>query len=330
MNFNSSNGNQEITEKTEIIIDSIVKERDILIQNKVDFYFDSLKQNNVISSNINPTFDLENVTEDNDRILRAEYSYETIDEQLEAEITDYKPGKFRVSESPAAYALLQIVDNTIQTFLRENLEKAEQIQIKLHGFSDALPFDDKNPVYYDGLEGSFPKAEHLGRPKLNQYVLNGTLTDIYLDSGDTLNNDILAFLRAYCLKEDYLKDVVLLREVERKTQYTYHATTNNHNSGGKYRKVKIIIDIVNTQLSEQEPETIPVDSSSCFFARILMFIGILLLPYALYHYTQSDKKRGDQKEFENNRNKFFLILFIAAVLIIIAFCICPNLTYSIL
>jgi hypothetical protein len=312
-------------------VEKRIKEEELIIEKKVISHFDSLKRVGEIRSDVNPEFKLTNVIDNEKRILEAEYSYtttygfETTNEVLQTEVTDYLPGKYHIRDSPAAFAILQMVDRTINRFLRENLEQGEEIQIELHGFTDSLKFDPNNPTIYDGREGDFPKDATTTERKIDDYTLNGNRIEINLKKGDAINNETLGFLRAYCMKVEYIDDIVLLRNLKKKSQYTYHATTSSTNSGEKYRKVKIKISIVNPQTLPPAP--IPEESRDCTFLSklILFFLGLVLGSYALFHYKRIHEKKDENKPYEPDLIKFIVAIILGIILLWLAWWLCPEL-----
>ncbi len=95
--------------------------------------------------------------------------------------------------------MLKIVDNNLNGFLRKNLEEGEGLQIEIHGFSDATPFDVNNPKYYDGLEGTFPKPATVLQEEVNIFYLNDTPTQINLKKGDQLNSKYYGLDNCHCI-----------------------------------------------------------------------------------------------------------------------------------
>jgi len=311
--------------KIENQINKKVKEEEAKILKKVDSYFDSLENQNIITDNtFQPEFSYQNVVENEQRILRSEFSYNTFDEELQTEVTDYAPGKFRLVDSPIAQSLLHSTDRIIQDFFKENFEKGEEIQLELHGFADAQKFDMLDPKYYDGDEKDFPKSakESLTGQKIHSYILNGIMTPINLKEGDKLTNENLAFLRAYCLYDEYLSHVEQIRETSSKTRVTFHATTfkNQNEIGGKYRKVKIKINIINP--SNLPPPPVVTDTGtetkcSDLMKVVLCIMGFLIGTYAYFHYERYNKKRDEGKP--KNRELFMFGFFIILAIIFAIF-----------
>lgn len=308
-----------------------VREDELIIEKKIISHFDSLKRVGKIRNDVNPEFKLTNVINNKKRILVAEYSYtttygfETTNEVLETEVKDYRPGKYHIRDSPAAFAMLQMVDRTINRFLKKNLEQGEEIQIELHGFTDALRFDPDNPTFYNGREGDFPKDATPTERKIDDYTLNGDRVEINLKVGDAISNGTLGFLRAYCMKVEYLDDIILLRNLKEKTQYTYHTTTSSTNSGGYYRKVKIKMSIVNP--SSLPPAPVPEESRDCTFLSklILSFLGFVLGTYAFFHYKRIHEKKDEDKPFESDLIKFIVAIILGIILPLLAYWLCPEL-----
>ncbi|WP_298518494.1 hypothetical protein [uncultured Kordia sp.] len=311
--------------KIEIQIDKDIKLVEDKIRKNIFSYFDSLKKTGKISKEFEPKFSYQNIIKDNQRVLRSEFSYTTKGEKLKGKITDYNLGKYHLADSPSALSMLEFADITIREFFKDNFEQGEEIQLELHGFADATPFDPKDPKYYDGIEGDFPKSpqETLNGQKIYAYKLNGVETPIKLKEGDLLTNETLAFLRAYCLYSEYLVTVKQIREVESKTRISYHATTTKDvtKKGGKFRKVKFTIDIINPIGLPPAPEK----KCNIVFQIFLLLLSACLCYYGFYHYKRYHEKRDRNEPVKKDLIKFLCWILIGIVCIILSLYFCQIL-----
>lgn len=321
--YDSSSNNYLNKEQVELEsqIKNEIEIQELEVKKSIELYFDSLKRVDSYYEKLHPEFKQTQTFEDGKRKISSEFSYRSID----IDVKHYRPGKYHLIDSPAAEEMLRLVDNTIRNFLLERLEQSNRIQIDLHGFSDALRFNPDRPVLYDGSEGSFPKKKTQDQDKIYDYVLNGKRISISLKEGDKLNNNILAFLRAYCMKEEYLNDIIFLQRYLDKTNYTYNATTLEGTNivGGEHRKVKIVIHAINPQ--NLPPVPIPNNRCSNLLKLILFILEAIIIRIAFFHYKRYHIKKDKKENAEVELLKIIIFVIVGIVIFLVMLWFCPSL-----
>lgn len=327
----------EIQTDSDTTVVAMVLEKEKQIKGQMNQNFLAISENKGQNDNISPEFSLKSTIESGKRIWTAEYSYttnSTRNEAFEDSVFDYDPGEYHYDASPAAFQMLKSVDYSLQYFLKTNLEEGEEVQIELHGYSDGLQFKRKeNPARYDGRMGNFSGKGVNGSDKVVQYVLNEfpVKGGVELHNGDLLNNENLAFLRAYCMKQDYLANVVPLRNVLAKTQYTFagHTQAPTNQSDPRERKVKIVLRIVNPVPNKVavpvEMKTEKVDYACGkwmpFISKILLGLLVFLLGY---HYKRYHEKKDKKENARKERNILAFTFVTGIILLLLIYLWCPS------
>ena len=321
-------GFSEEEQLVEQSVDEQIAKDEVEIQNDLERFYDSLRSKNSISPTFEPEFQYRNEIIDYKRIVSSEFGYTAPDNEFE--LSNYQPGDYHYYDSESTIGLLLSVDRAINRYLQENLKNSQEIQLELHGFADAIPYDPQKPTYYSGLEGSFPKRaeETPNGQKIDHFTLNNVITPIQLKEGDVMTNEILAFLRAYSLYIDYLITVPEIRSVERKTRVVYYATTFSKNSekGGEYRKVKVKIDVINPTNFPPPPERPLNDGCNRIWQLICGLLAVLIGSFAFFHYKRYHEKRDKGESGIKDLILMFVIIAIALLVALMALFYCDVFT----
>jgi hypothetical protein len=300
---------EEIQETSEEIRVVQIEDR---IDSVINNYFDSLKIEGDLPKYINPEFNIETKKVGDNKIVTANYSYLTTDEEFSTEIYDYCSGCYLYSQSKAASQMLIGVQKSVNIFLEKNLESGEEIQITLAGFSDGARINSRIP--YNGEFGNFPTRND--DTYYTSYILNGKPEPLNLKSGDAIDNPKLAFLRAYSIKEFLDNYIPKMRKVKKK--YAFYAQTEKDPKlvGGKFRKVKLSISIINpvniVSHENNSEEIKATEKKTNFLDLIATIISILIIPFMgkllEYHYKAWRDAERKGEPYQKDRNTFFFLL----------------------
>lgn len=139
---------------------------------------------------------------------------------------DFGPGKYIISQSESALAMLKIVGNAFENEFKEYLVPGKKVIINLTGSADAAPV--KNKIPYNEEYGAF-----------NEEVVysKGELTTITLDrSTGITSNEQLALLRAMGVKDYVQKNVHQLNTMQ--CEYNTYLNVSNER-GAEFRRIGI-------------------------------------------------------------------------------------------
>jgi len=303
----------------------ISEEEAIILDGKINNEIDQL----LSSQNISTDFvdaNISTVSLDGERIVDIEYKATTEGRYKEfyKELTSYKPGQYKIVDSEITKILLEIVVETIDSFLISMLEKGEVINVYLYGYTDKKKYSEKEPKYYNGNKGSFPKIPEIDEYpiEVSRYNFGDDIVDLKLKEGKKLNNEILGFLRSFCMYDERLKEHPILREVSRKTLYQFHSIPNNLEEGEKIRRTGVRIQIIPTL---RKP---PSNPNGChWFFRALFILAGLIFPFFMYQvYKISDYKDKDQEQKNRQHTKYAIIsLALSCLLLGVSCWFCPEL-----
>ena len=139
---------------------------------------------------------------------------------------DFGPGKYIISQSESALAMLKIVGNAFENEFKEYLVPGKKVIINLTGSADAAPV--KNKIPYNEEYGAFNE----------EVVYNkGELTTITLDrSTGITSNEQLALLRAMGVKDYVQKNVHQLNTMQ--CEYNTYLNVSNER-GAEFRRIGI-------------------------------------------------------------------------------------------
>ncbi len=188
---------------------------------------DAAKHNNVISDHTNITVDSQVVPAYDasgrkilNYIVSVTYS---VDPEFSA-IEDFGPGKYKIEESGAAGAAVEIIKSAFEGELAQYITPGRRIKVKLSGSADATPIVHGIP--YDGIFGDF-----VDEPVWQ----NGALSPLCVTKQSGIKtNEQLAFLRATALKDWLTKNIPSLEKTN--TDYDIHVDVSS-DKGSEFRRI---------------------------------------------------------------------------------------------
>lgn len=139
---------------------------------------------------------------------------------------DFRPGKYNVTESASAEAMLKIVKNAFEKDFKQYVQAGKKVHIIVTGAADALPINRK--IAYKGEYGDH---EAFTVTK-NEALTTVTLTK---QTGITTNEQ-LAFARALSVRDYVIKGVSELQSMQ--TEYDYIINVSDE-LGAEYRRIGI-------------------------------------------------------------------------------------------
>jgi len=185
------------------------------------------KSRNVISDHTSITVDSRvepDIDANGNRILnyKVRFIY-TVEPEFTAE-EDFGPGKYKAEDSHAATAMLDIIKKAFDSELGQYLNNGKKASVKITGTADATPI--LYGIAYDGAYGNFDDEP---------VYQDDQLTAISINSKNSIKqNEQLAFLRAYGVKDFLDKNVAKLAEMN--TDYRYHISVSQ-DKGSQYRRI---------------------------------------------------------------------------------------------
>lgn len=265
-----------------VTTDNTVKEKQLQIRKDMDTYFKKLKESHALSDGVEPRANVQ-IEEAGSRggimryNLRAAYSYEVVDDGIQAELTHYPAGAYLLETSKAASATAMAMKETIVLYLQDYFEPGSVVNIRVIGSADAQPistkivykgeYDPSNPIPYfltddyqvtfagneytiDSVENRGASAAHgfdRRKTKGNNKIAaaakakeQGVPRSFGMSARQVIEtNSDLAFLRAYGIRNFMEKEILILKKTRNK--FTHQAKIEK-GVGGTYRKV--VIEIV--------------------------------------------------------------------------------------
>lgn len=160
---------------------------------------------------------------------QVDFTY-TVDPDY-SDYEDFAPGKYRIEESSAARALMQIVGEAFENDLRDYLRKGGKVVINLTGSADAVPIS--RPIAYDGSFGSFSDEP---------CRIDGDLTAISVTPASGIaDNRQLAFMRAQAVRDRLLRKVAKLAQMDTEVNCNIEVSGKR---GGKYRRINVSLTFI--------------------------------------------------------------------------------------
>lgn len=160
---------------------------------------------------------------------QVDFTY-TVDPDY-SDYEDFAPGKYRIEESSAARALMQIVGEAFENDLRDYLRKGGKVVINLTGSADAVPIS--RPIAYDGSFGSFSDEP---------CRIDGDLTAISVTPASGIaDNRQLAFMRAQAVRDHLLRKVAKLAQMDTEVNCNIEVSGKR---GGKYRRINVSLTFI--------------------------------------------------------------------------------------
>ncbi len=185
------------------------------------------KQKNVISDHTHIAVDSRVVSDydaDGKKILNyvVKFSYEVEPDYSLHE--DFGPGKYHVSESGAASSMLSIVKQAFEGDMAQYIADGKKIIVKISGAADGTPV--RRVIPYDGSYGDFENEP--------VYKDNGMATITVTKKDGITQNEQLAFLRGYGVKDYLEKNIENLDKM--KADYQYHISVAE-GKGSEFRRI---------------------------------------------------------------------------------------------
>ncbi len=160
---------------------------------------------------------------------QVDFTY-TVDPDY-SDYEDFAPGKYRIEESSAARALMQIVGEAFENDLRDYLRKGGKVVINLTGSADAVPIS--RPIAYDGSFGSFSDEP---------CRIDGDLTAISVTPASGIaDNRQLAFMRAQAVRDHLMRKVTKLAQMDTEVNCNIEVSGKR---GGKYRRINVSLTFI--------------------------------------------------------------------------------------
>lgn len=185
------------------------------------------KQSNVLSDHTRITVDSRvepDYNANGDRILNYLISFTYEVEPEFSAVEDFAPGKYHVSESGAASAMLRIVKEAFEGDFAQYLKPGKKLLVKLSGTADGSPIIHGIP--YDGVYGDF-----VDEPVYQ----NGRITAMTVTQKSGIKeNEQLAFIRACAVKDFLINNVSAINDMN--TEYSHHVSVSE-DKGGEFRRI---------------------------------------------------------------------------------------------
>jgi hypothetical protein len=205
-----------------------IKQVQVDIQKELKDYTLEMQDQKFISENVVTQVDVEKI----DNNLKVIYSYSLLNDTLVFQGDDFGLGKYGVDASHAMLVTLGIMKKNFEGKLVKYVTPQTRIFMSVNGSADATPI--RNSIDYKGEYGDFISENCIveGNPRKMEISTRKGISD----------NNVLAFLRAYAVKDHIEKNIEPLKHTFNKWQYT---ATVKEQRGGKFRRVSIELNIVN-------------------------------------------------------------------------------------
>mgnify|MGYP002623155672 CR=1 FL=1 len=163
---------------------------------------------------------------DGEKIMNyaVEFNYDV--EQAFSAKEDFMPGKYIISQSQSAMAMLRIIKNAFANEFKQYIKEGKKVNIQISGSADAARVKSKIP--YGEEYGAFNDALVYDKGELTTLTINSS-------TGIT-SNEQLAFLRAMGVKDYVQKNIPELNSMQ--TDYDYYINVSA-SRGAKYRRIGI-------------------------------------------------------------------------------------------
>lgn len=192
------------------------------------------KQQNVISDHTNITVDSRidpDYDADGKKILnyRVKFSYQ-VDPGFTA-TEDFAPGKYHAEASGAASSMLQLVKEALEGDFAQYVKGGKKLAVTLSGTADATPIVSR--IIYDGAFGDIVEVP---------VYQDGSLVPMtIMDKEQIKQNEQLAFLRAYSVKDYLNRNIKALSDMN--TSYRYDIDVAK-DKGSEFRRITIEFNFI--------------------------------------------------------------------------------------
>ena len=163
---------------------------------------------------------------DGEKIMNycVDFNYD-VEQEFSAQ-EDFGPGKYIISQSESAMAMLKIVGNAFEHEFKEYLVPGKKVIINVTGSADAAPI--KNKIAYNEEYGAFDEELVYNKGELTTLTLN--------KSTGITTNEQLALLRAMGVKDYVMKNVSPLNNMQ--CEYNTYLNVSNER-GAEFRRIGI-------------------------------------------------------------------------------------------
>ncbi|MDE6120622.1 MAG: WD40 repeat domain-containing protein [Muribaculaceae bacterium] len=192
------------------------------------------RQQNVISDHTNITVDSRiepDYDADGKKILNyhVKFSYE-VDPGFTA-TEDFAPGKYHAEASGAASSMLKLVSEALEGDFAQYVNDGKKLAVTISGTADATPIVNRH--VYDGAFGDINEVP---------IYQNGKLVPMTIHPNDQISqNEQLAFLRAYSVKEFLNKNIDALSKMNQTYRYDINVAEGK---GSEFRRITLEFNFV--------------------------------------------------------------------------------------
>lgn len=163
---------------------------------------------------------------DGEKIMNYSVDFNYDVEQEFSSQEDFGPGKYIISQSESAMAMLKIVANAFKNEFKDYLVPGKKVIINVTGSADAAPI--KSKIAYNEEYGAFNEELAYNKGELTTITLN--------KSTGITSNEQLALLRAMGVKDYVRKNVSQLNNMQ--CEYNTYLNVSNER-GSEFRRIGI-------------------------------------------------------------------------------------------
>ncbi|MDE6648726.1 MAG: WD40 repeat domain-containing protein [Muribaculaceae bacterium] len=228
-----------MTDDSFVSLDLIMKtnREDVMLKSIKDRIVEEAIANNLISEHtdinvdtrIIPAFDANGKSINNYRVA---FDY-TVDAEY-SEHEDFPSGKYLIESSNAALSLIRIIKQAFDTEFSSYINSGKKLVVEFTGSADGSPI--RRAIAYDGVLGEFD----------NEPVnINGELTSLSVSSNIGIaTNEQLAFMRAQSVKQDLLRQLPQLENMDSDYRYNIEVSEGR---GGEFRRVSVVLTFIDIE-----------------------------------------------------------------------------------
>ncbi|MBD5363167.1 MAG: WD40 repeat domain-containing protein [Bacteroides sp.] len=158
-----------------------------------------------------------------------DFAYEVDPEGSATE--DFAPGKYMVTESPAAASMLEIIKDAFDNVIGEYIVDGKKVVVKITGSADALPINGR--LAYDGSLGDFADEP---------CKVNGVLTTLSVDKQKGITtNEQLGFMRAKGVEQRLTELLPHMSKMERTYEHNIEVAQEK---GAQFRRIAVSFEFI--------------------------------------------------------------------------------------
>lgn len=202
---------------------------DARLQDIKDEILNLAKERSVISdhTHIDVSADIISDFDENGRRInnyKVDFNY-TVDPEFSVS-EDFPAGKYMIPDSPAAGAMLEIVEKAFESDFAQYVRPGKRLVINLTGSADALPINGK--IAYDGSLGEYDNEP---------CRIDGDLSSISVNAADGIrDNNQLAFIRSHAVRNHLINGIPALSGMD--TAYNHFIEVSKE-KGASHRRIKV-------------------------------------------------------------------------------------------